>query len=805
MRLAKHALLIALVTLAMVFAVSAQPTLRAPDDARNIAPTVGTGGNTGGPTGLFTIYDGQTLRRGEYTFSIAYSNFDRDPGNVDITEIPISFQIGLSDRLELFFNTDAYKGIKVNNPENLSGFYLPNSQLTVGLPAAIVLAPGTAGAFSNTAVFRPTGMPFAQYPYSGGSTGSYGMVIPVTSPLAFGAGGNLLGPPRAGGSADLFPGVGSPYGGILPGIVLQTATLNTANCTTPGVFCGQVPTVYSVAPSYLPDAPFINRRYGTSAFNTYNIGAKWRFNSVEKAWGLGVVFNYRWNQDTADTVAGFNQLQRGASAGGGGFTRGDVSATLFYDARVAKWANFSANVGYTYNREVRGEFPNGTFTLLDRPNEINYGFGLDFPVNQFFQPILEFRQTLYVGGRTPNALENNPQDAIAGLRVFPKRWFGFSFAYRYHINSQNDSDDFTFNGSIIPRALGGATVAAVTPGNFASVFRPSSDPHGFIFQTFIGRRNLRANPDVEVQPSDVTGVEFDRTEVVLPCPPGFRSQSGACPDNQSVSVRTSATNPDNATLTYNYTVSAGRIVGQGANVNWDLSGVKSGTYTITAASDNGCGFCGKTETKTIVVRDCPDCVEICNCPSTINVTGPSSITAIGDSMTFTANVVGGDQANVTYNWSVSAGTITSGQGTSAITVATNRDLAGATITATVEARGFCAECPPSLTGSSSGEVGLPPPITEPRLIDNIGKMADDDVMKRLEALRNELNADPQARGFIINTGSAREKTNRVRQINKSIRFLGIDGSRITVVDGGGSGAVNSTVYVVPAGADNPSY
>ena len=122
MRLAKHALLIALVTLAMVFAVSAQ-TLRSPNDNRNLAPTVGTGGTTGGPTGLFTIYDGQTLRRGEYTFSVAYSNFDRDPGNVDITEVPVSFQIGLSDNLELFFNTDAYRGVKVNNRQNLSSFY----------------------------------------------------------------------------------------------------------------------------------------------------------------------------------------------------------------------------------------------------------------------------------------------------------------------------------------------------------------------------------------------------------------------------------------------------------------------------------------------------------------------------------------------------------------------------------------------------------------------------------------------------------------------------------------------------------
>src|ERR687890_408012 len=128
MRLATRALMAALVSLVLCAAVSAQ-TLRSPNDPRNLSPSVGTGGPEGGPTGLFTIYDGQTLRRGEFTFSIAYSNFDRDPGNVDLTEVPISFQVGLNDHLELFFNTDAYRGIKVNNPQNLSSFYLPNSQL----------------------------------------------------------------------------------------------------------------------------------------------------------------------------------------------------------------------------------------------------------------------------------------------------------------------------------------------------------------------------------------------------------------------------------------------------------------------------------------------------------------------------------------------------------------------------------------------------------------------------------------------------------------------------------------------------
>ena len=131
MRLAHRALIAALVSLVLCAAVSAQ-TLRSPNDPRNQSPAVGTGGPEGGPTGLFTIYDGSTLRRGEFTFSIAYSNYDRDPGNVDIVDVPLSFNVGINDHIELFFKTNGYRGIKVNNPQNLSSFYLPNSQLFCG-------------------------------------------------------------------------------------------------------------------------------------------------------------------------------------------------------------------------------------------------------------------------------------------------------------------------------------------------------------------------------------------------------------------------------------------------------------------------------------------------------------------------------------------------------------------------------------------------------------------------------------------------------------------------------------------------
>ena len=174
--------------------------------------------------------------------------------------------------------------------------------------------------------------------------------------------------------------------------------------------------------------------------------------------------------------------------------------------------------------------------------------------------------------------------------------------------------------------------------------------------------------------------------ITLGCAPGIKSSSGACNDSsRTVGVATSASDPENDVLTYNYTVSGGRIVGSGAKVEWDLSGAQPGTYTITTAVDDGCGVCGKTDTTTINVKECPDCIKICECP-TLTLADRAGVTNPGSPMTFTANVTGG--ADVTYNWTVSAGTIASGQGTSSITVRHDTDMAGQTVTATVDIGGL---------------------------------------------------------------------------------------------------------------------
>ncbi len=530
MRLAKGALFVALATLMLCAAASAQ-TLRSELDPRNLSPSVGTGGPPGGPTGLFTIYDGQTIRRGEYTFSIAYSNFDRDPGDADFSEIPLSFNVGLNDYVELFFNTTAYRGIHVNSPAQLSGFYLPDVRLlgSGGRSApAIVYGPTgpNVGTIAGVALFRPTGnQPFVSFPYVGGAAGTFGLT-PGGGLQGFPGFSAVLGPPIASansgrfGSADVFPGIGSPVGGILPGVVLSTTTLPPTLLTQPIT----VPLAFTINPAYLPDAPFLGREYGESTFSTFVAGAKIRLTGPNNPLGFGFIPFYRWYADRADSNRGWIELQRGASPGA---QFGDFGLVGFLDGRLGKHVNLSINFGYILNSNPRSNLGTGQkWTLLDRPDEILTGVGFDFPINRHVQLITELRSTNYAGGRTPNAFENNPVDVVAGIKIYPRRWWGFGGAYRRHMNQQDQQhlNARAFNESInqitnvrqpVLTVVPGTT-AVVAPTGFPLGFRFSDDPNGFIGQLWVGKRNPRAPEFLPNQPPTALG--FCRNDyAAVPC------------------------------------------------------------------------------------------------------------------------------------------------------------------------------------------------------------------------------------------------------------------------------------------------
>ena len=350
--------------------------------------------------------------------------------------------------------------------------------------------------------------------------------------------------------------------------------------------------------------------------------------------GYGVVANWRWYMDTPDgRGGGFNQLNRGA---GPGAKWGDLSATFFVDARLSKRINISGNAGYTFTTNPKV----GGFTMLDRADQFRWAVAADFPINNHFQPILEFSSLRYIGHHTTNALQQNPYDGVAGFRYFVRRWWGFGLAYRHNFNQQDSGafdKDSTATAVVVNCPVGVACTAQSFSSTFSGVpagFRESSDPHGYIFQIWAGRRTPRQGPIIN-KPANVDSVTLSSSTITIPCPAGTVSDAG-CADNSSISVSTHATDPENDVLTYNYTVSGGRVVGTGANVSWDLGGVQPGTYTITAAVDDGCGVCGSTKTQTVTVANCTGCHVQCTCP-TLSVSGPSGVVQPGQSMTFTAS------------------------------------------------------------------------------------------------------------------------------------------------------------------------
>jgi hypothetical protein len=114
-------------------------------------------------------------------------------------------------------------------------------------------------------------------------------------------------------------------------------------------------------------------------------------------------------------------------------------------------------------------------------------------------------------------------------------------------------------------------------------------------------------------PPSIRFVELSLSSIVRPCSSGTRSETCSTTGNQ-VLVSTDAPVPDDGEVSFEWEVTAGRVTGVGKKVTWDLSGVATGTYTITVAALYS--FAGWTETAkpagsaTLTISDCTDCKPI---------------------------------------------------------------------------------------------------------------------------------------------------------------------------------------------------
>jgi predicted metalloprotease with PDZ domain len=147
-------------------------------------------------------------------------------------------------------------------------------------------------------------------------------------------------------------------------------------------------------------------------------------------------------------------------------------------------------------------------------------------------------------------------------------------------------------GELYPHLVRDATKAdllsEIIKPSLPAGFSVSNGSTSWISSGTTRRTNVRQEEIIN-PPANVTKILLSRTEINV---------SNA---NRTIDVSTEALDPDGDVLTYNYTVSGGKIVGEGAKVVWDLSGVKPGTYTITVGVDDGCGVCGTTKTEQIKI------------------------------------------------------------------------------------------------------------------------------------------------------------------------------------------------------------
>ena len=276
----------------------------------------------------------------------------------------------------------------------------------------------------------------------------------------------------------------------------------------------------------------------------------------------------------------------------------------------------------------------------------------------------------------------------------------------------------------------------------------------------------------------------------------------ACADEAShIGLIATASSPVSGPLRYKWTTNGGRLSGQGANTTWNLSGVQPGVYQAVVEVDDGRELdCVAFSSVSIVVADCPPPPPEIVCPN-VTVTCPERGTEDAP-ITFTATLSGGSpNITPTYNWTINAGHIISGQGTPSITVDT-KGLGGQSVRANLDVGGFGMRCPASC--ATGIEI-----ITRSRKFDEYYDIARNDEKARLDNYAIQLQSEPGSQGYIIVYPSRRARANdaqaRATRISDYlVNSRGIDASRFTVTIASPREDWLFELWIVPRGAALPT-
>ncbi|HEY6332823.1 MAG TPA: OmpA family protein [Blastocatellia bacterium] len=729
--------------------------------AEQKAPTVMGG------TGLFNTFSTRTLCKGEFNFAVFWNNFETDPGDLSINQVPFNVTLGLTNRWEIWADWNTWQQVTSRNPFLLSGYQLSAVRF-FGNPFTI-LGPPQGGGFGSAAFFPGTGA------LGGG-------ILPALG---------RFGTPLAFPSSILSPGgPGKPdVTGLGPAI-----DVNRANFYQGLPFFGEV--------NFLGfnslGQPMFGPRESSNGTSDIYLGTKYSIIDPDHHWfslALGGYFKIPVSTSQAAEASG---RTNGAFEGGPMLMLGQETS--------GHRLRFYENVGYIHTQNIKQDGIN----VLSLKDELLAGGGISVGIDKHVEALSEVYGTWYVGGGTPDLAYIDPVYWNIGLRFFFRNGaISFGGGYRRLLNKQ---------GAItLPvvefKTLGPPFFTVPFFTTTTETFPSEGTSSGFVAYVSVGSRKACPPPPVPTCVVEASPATVNKGEALKltarPTTPGY---------------------PD-AKVTYDYhwdvKDAQGRTVsvsGTGASVDVPTGALACGTYSVTSSvratvpavdCPTDCVTTGTTTCNTSFTITEPPCPAI-SCSATANPT------TVKPGERVTLNVTGQGEGNLSYSWSTSAGTLSSTTG-SEVTLDTT-GVAPGTITVTVNTNTDKTHCGDACPGGSCAvtvavstpeQVPVSPispcgPIFFPfnsARINNEHKACLDEIALRLQQdPRSSLVVDGH-RDSSERVGISLTRANNARDY--LVNEKGIDAARITVRNYGdtcphesGDPALNRRVefWLLPEGA-----
>jgi outer membrane protein OmpA-like peptidoglycan-associated protein len=418
-----------------------------------------------------------------------------------------------------------------------------------------------------------------------------------------------------------------PYGHVhvgCPGqLSLRSIPLNTCAPVATGIPVPNsfFPVVAGSAPGYVQDFPFASNNNG--GIGNITLGLKYAL--VSERQGAPVSFSVR-NDLIISTKTDLNKLLANG-------TQGSPLSDMVSLALSKQWSNIltgTFNFGYMFVRAPRdsqGE------PLFDMPDQVRTGVGfLMFPESRF-QPMMEYSGVVFVSApNTPPDTSfgaRDPVDGVWGLRMYPWKNIGIDVGYRRMLNLRDLNDRSGFVVKIgtaywpekAPPVNHPPTVSCTEDKNMVyldsgdtvtvscTASDPDNDPLTYTWSSTCGKvdgngpqvRWLSAGVPlgsctITAKVDDGRGGSASSSVAVRVEPKPNHPPTITCSADRSsvfagekVHITTNASDPDGDPLTYSWRANAGQVVGSGAAVDFDTSGLAPGNYTVTVRVDDGRG------------------------------------------------------------------------------------------------------------------------------------------------------------------------------------------------------------------------